>query len=154
MLISRLIFSCVAATLAVGVSGQSGQAFLAAGTNKHNQHTDLLHKAAHELKEANSAIGKNGNASHHLATAIHHLEHAIHHHKTNLAPQSTTGLGGSLVAAAHHKHHTHLQEALHAAKTAEKHLGAGKTAHASTEITKAHHHVELAMSTHHVLKAN
>lgn len=125
----------------------------AKSVTKKGHHLDSLHAAAHELKHAHSATsGKNGGtAASHVSAAIGHIEKAIESHKTNHLNQTRSGLSGLATTAAHHHHHNQLQEALHAAKSAQKHLTDGNIAKAKEEITKAHHHVELAIHQHHSL---
>jgi len=124
--------------------------------SKHTHHLDSLHKAAHELKHAHTAAsGKNvGKANQHVSAAIVHIEEAIQHHKTHHLNQNRPGLTGTIATAAHHHHHNQLHEALHAAKAAQKQLAAGNTAQAEHDISKAHHHIELAIHSHHALIGN
>jgi hypothetical protein len=145
----RLIVGSVIATATFFAGTTPANAFLA--PTKPGHHLDSLHKAAHELKHAHGEVGKNGGkAAHHVSAAIGHIEHAIQLHKSALT-QNRTGLNGALASAAHHHHHSQLHEALHAAKEAEKHIAAGNATHAAHEIARAHHHVELAMHSHHHL---
>jgi hypothetical protein len=150
LLIPAVLFALVNPSMALLPSANAN----APAKNVH--HLDSLHKAAHELKHAHTAVnGKNGGkASQHVAAAIGHIEEAIQHHKANHLNQTRTGLSGAIVTTAHHHHHNQLHEALHAAKAAEKQLAAGNTTQAAHDISKAHHHVELAIHSHHTLIGN
>jgi hypothetical protein len=153
MPISRSFLGVAFLAASILTTSTPANSLLAASNAKVSKtnHLDHLHKAALELKHAHSATGKNGGkAAQHVATAIGHIEAAIQHHKT-LLNQNRSGVSGAIATAAHHKHHSHLQEALHAAKAAEKQIASGNASRAAADISKAHHHVELAMHSHNAL---
>jgi len=154
MFASRFIFGSLASAVCLFMIESSSQAFLANAVGKQNPHLESLHKAAQELKHATAAVnGKNGgNAGQHVTAAIGHIEKAIEHHKKSQAEQNNSGIGGLVQKTANQKHHSHLHEALSAAKAAEKHLSGNNAGQAGKEIAKAHHHVEEAIKSHSGLK--
>jgi hypothetical protein len=154
MSVSRFIAGVAASAVIFFGASTPSSAVANVKAAKPGVHTDHLHKAAHELKSAHGAVnGKNGGqAGQHVSNAIAHIEAAIQHHKTHLN-QTRTGLAGTIATAAHHHHHSQLHEALNAAKAAQKQIASGNPVKAAADITKAHHHVELAMRSHHALIA-
>jgi hypothetical protein len=153
MLAMRLVATALLSASFLLYGNPFGSTLARAEAAKAKNQLDHLHNAAHELTHAHTAAtGNNGGKAHqHVTAAIGHIEAAIHHHKTKHLNQTRTGVTGALATAAHHHHHNQLHEALHAAKAAQKQLAEGNAAKASHDISKAHHHIELAIHSHHAL---
>ena len=98
------------------------------------------------------AKGNSGSATGQLNAAIQQLELARSHHLAQTKQtQMNGGLAGGLTKAAHHHHHSHITQAIHDAKAAEKQVSAGHHQKALHDIGKAQHQTQLAIASHHHL---
>jgi hypothetical protein len=147
MISFRIAAGCALAAVLVASSPSPALKLRANSSTAHHVH---LRQALHHLKEAHREIHGNraGEAHHHISAAIREVtEAATHHHKNNLSkPQ--TGLSGALSTAVHHKHHSHLQQALKDMNKAEQQLRTGHTGKSAHDVTAAERQIHDALRTH------
>jgi len=122
-------------------------------TQPHHHHLTHLQQALKHLQSAHHhAKGNSGSATGQLNAAIQQLELARSHHLAQTKQtQMNGGLAGGLTKAAHHHHHSHITQAIHDAKAAEKQVSAGHHQKALHDIGKAQHQTQLAIASHHHL---